>query len=310
MPYLTMKEKPDFLDFESDHNTILLDPPFYNVFYIILRTVFGVPGNRDGIIYDVQKEWKDGHKESMTYAVKLGGVWKERDQEMFEKFEQYIKNIQPITEDYFPFAFVPKTLLHEIYEYFKQKREADMLRNLLFAFVQPSEPDDMTSHVRTMLKKLSTSFHVQHHAIKTSNLKKFYDHAQGLGVNFVTPILYDDKDDLIQVFTGELYHPKSKESSAYFFEVVERKPNPEMRREATENREKFFRDKTFLSLYGAKEEEYRKNSYNLAPIEPFIDFELYEQLYHYVGKMKHWEITEHHVIRAEEMMREYASRKT
>ena len=60
--------------------------------------------------------------------------------------------------------------------------------------------------------------------------------------------------------------------SGMFFEFLQRNPNAEMMRKIEErNRESWFRDKTFLGLYGEKEKEYRSGKGT-----PFIDFELFQ----------------------------------
>lgn len=282
-----MDTKPYFANFEHDHSTLHVDSMLYNVFYLLLRIHLCVPGNRDGIVYDVQMKWRDDHTESMTYAANLGGAWTETDEKWFQDFEG-VAGIY--------YALTP-LFLEKFHEYLKQKREADMLRNMMIAVVQPSEPSDMASHVRQTLDEHSTCAHVQHIAFKTPDIRGFYEHAVARGAQFVTPLLYDEKNDLIQVFAGELYHPWSKKPSALFPEFVERRPNPELREEGINNREIFFRDGTFLSLYGYKQAEYESGN-----IVPYFLPELFCELHALVGHKKWWDITEDDVATAEKLM--------
>lgn len=284
----TLRVQPPFGNFEWDHGTTIMDSALYPVFYFFLRIILCVPADRTGIVYDVQTNWRDGHTESMTYAAKLGGVWTDKDEEQFKALKRLVG------------SNIDTTFLYELgrfYEYFKQKREADLLRNTLLAAVQPSEPSDMASHVRQMLTQHSACAHVQHLAFKTPDLRGFYDHAMARGVQFVTPILYDDKNDLAQIFTGEFFHPWIETPSAFFFEFVERHPNADLVKEGTENREVFFRDKTFLSLYGYKQAEYESGN-----IVPIFSFPLFRELHALVGHKKFWEITENDVLAAEKLM--------
>lgn len=276
-----------FGNFEWDHGTALMDSMLYPVFYLFVRVVLAVPADRTGIVYDVQTKWRDDHTESMTYAMKLGGVWTDKDEEQFQALERLLGADADTLCGFW----------ENFYQYFKQKREADLLRNTLLAAVQPSEPSDMASHVREMLRQHSACVHVQHLAFKTPDLRGFYDHAIARGVQFVTPILYDSKNDLAQVFSGEFFHPWIETPSAFFFEFVERQPNADLVKEGTENREVFFRDKTFLSLYGYKQIEYESGN-----VVPFILPELFRELYALVGHKKFWEITEDDVAVAEKLM--------
>jgi len=282
-----MNTKPYFANFEHDHATIHVDPILYNVFYLLLRTLLCVPRDRSGIVYDVEMSWRDDHKESMTYAANLGGAWTKKDEEQFNALRELLGADTSTLRCFW----------EKFYEYFKQKREADMLRNMMVAIVQPSEPADMFSHVRQILDEHSTCAHVQHLALKTPDIRGFHNHAVARGAQFVTPLLYDEKNDLVQVFGGELYHPRSETASGLFLEFVERRPNPELREEGTRNRELFFRDKTFLSLYGYKQAEYESKK-----IVPFILPELFRELYTVVGSKKFWDITEDDVAVAEKLM--------
>lgn len=178
------------------------------------------------------------------------------------------------------------------------------LQNTLIAVVQPSEPATQPSHVREMLNKHHASAHWQHIALRTSDLLAFHKHASELGVNFITPILKDDDDDLIQVFSGEWYLPGAK-PSGLFFEYVQREPTRSLIKRLEEhNRESFFRDKTFLGLYGEKEREYQSGK-----VTPFIDHALFEELMAGLKGKHVWEITESDLAAAARIMRAYAKAK-
>ena len=175
------------------------------------------------------------------------------------------------------------------------------LDNTMIAVVQPSEPKQMQSHVREMLDQHRAAAHWQHIALRTPDLLAFHKHAEALGVNFITPVLRDESDDVIQVFTGEWFHPGSP-ASGMFFEFLQRNPTAELLQKlADRNRESWFNDKTFLGLYGEKETEYRSGQ-----VKPFIDPELFEKLQMLVRGKKVWEITESVVATAEKTMRDYA----
>ena len=121
----------------------------------------------------------------------------------------------------------------------------------------------------------------------------------------ITPILKDDEDDLIQVFSGEWYYPGIR-SSGMFFEFVQRKPSQESLSALQEaNRELWFRDKTFLGLYGEKEQEYQSGN-----VVPFLDFALFEKIEAEIKDLKVWQITQAHLDRCESIMLEYAKNKT
>ena len=174
------------------------------------------------------------------------------------------------------------------------------LQNTIIALVQPSEPETQPSHVREMLKGHSASAHWQHIALRTSDLLSFHTYALEHGVNFITPILKDEYEDVIQVFSGEWYLPNDK-PSGMFFEFVQRNPTPELLKKIEEhNRESWFRDKTFLGLYGEKEKEYQGGK-----ITPFIDHELTNKLLAKYGSKHVWEISEEDITSAEKMMVEY-----
>ncbi len=178
------------------------------------------------------------------------------------------------------------------------------LENTMIAVVQPSEPQSMSSHVRDMLGQHSAAAHWQHIALRTPDLLAFHKHAEERGVNFITPVLRDESDDVIQVFTGEWFFPGSG-PSAMFFEFLQRNPSDELiQKLADRNRESWFNDKTFLGLYGEKESEYQKKD-----VTPFLDHKLFNQLAELVTGKKLWEITEKDVETAENVMKEYALSK-
>jgi hypothetical protein len=178
------------------------------------------------------------------------------------------------------------------------------LDNTMIAVVQPTEPANRSSHVREMLEGHRAAAHWQHIALRTTDLLKFHHYAEERGVNFITPVLRDESDDVIQVFSGEWYVPGTP-PSGMFFEFLSRNPSEELLKKMAEhNRESWFNDKTFLGLYGEKEAEYQKNS-----VTPFLDNDLFEELYKIVGAKNMWEISESDVSRAEETMIAYARKK-
>lgn len=171
------------------------------------------------------------------------------------------------------------------------------LQNTIFAVVQPSEPKTQSSHVREMLDGHEQSAHWQHVALRTTDLLAFHKFASERGVQFITPILKDDEEDLIQVFSGEWYLPGLK-ASGLFFEFLQRKPSDaHMQTVQAMNRESWFRDKTFLGLYGEKEQEYQSKK-----VTPFLKFDLMESLLKEFKSKQIWQITEADLSRAEEMM--------
>jgi hypothetical protein len=171
------------------------------------------------------------------------------------------------------------------------------LNNTIFAVVQPSEPKKQSSHVREMLDGHGQSAHWQHVALRTTDLLAFHKFATERGVQFITPILKDDEDDLIQVFSGEWYLPGLK-PSGMFFEFLQRKPSDEhMKVLQSQNRETWFRDKTFLGLYGEKEQEYQTGK-----VTPFLKFDLMEALLKEFKEKTIWQFTEAVLSKAEEIM--------
>ena len=182
--------------------------------------------------------------------------------------------------------------------------ERTELNNTIFAVVQPTEPANVSSHVREMLSTHRAAAHWQHVALRTPDLLAFHNHASERGINFITPILKDDGEDLIQVFSGEWYFPGIAPSGV-FFEFVQRDPSPDLLKKLEErNRESWFRDKTFLGLYGEKEREYQSGK-----VPPFIDAELFEKLYERLGHRKIWEIKEADLQWAEDAMMAHAKKR-
>ena len=171
------------------------------------------------------------------------------------------------------------------------------LNKTIVAVVQPSEPKTQSSHVREMLDGHESAAHWQHIALRTPDLLAFHKHALERGVQFITPILKDDEDDLIQVFSGEWFFPGSK-PSGMFFEFLQRKPSESsLQKLESQNREMWFRDKTFLGLYDEKEREYQSGK-----VTPFLKFELFEKIQKEIGAKKLWQITESDMSRIEDMM--------
>lgn len=179
----------------------------------------------------------------------------------------------------------------------------DSLNKTIIAVVQPSEPKTQSSHVREMLDSHSSAAMWQHVALRTPDLLAFHKHAVDRGVQFITPILQDEEEDLIQVFSGEWYFPGIK-SSGMFFEFLQRNPSEESVKEAqSRSRESWFRDKTFMGLYGEKENEYKTGK-----VTPFIDFTLFERIQKEIGSKKLWEITPKDLERIESLMLDFAKK--
>jgi len=250
-------KKSDFLNFQVDHMTLLVQEKMYNVAYVLFRVIFGVP--MADLLYEKRREWTPGQGErSMTFAVRIGQG---------------------------------------------QKDERAEFNNTVIAVVQPSEPKSQPSHVREMLDSHKAAAHWQHIALRTPDLLAFHSHALARGVRFITPILKDDGEDLIQVFSGEWYFPGST-PSGMFFEFLQRNPTADLLKKLEErNREVWFRDKTFLGLYGEKEKEYQSGN-----VTPFIDPELFQQLYAKLGEKKLWDISDSDLKWAEDTMIAYARR--
>jgi hypothetical protein len=174
----------------------------------------------------------------------------------------------------------------------------------IIAVVQPSEPASQPSHVREMLNSHNSAAMYQHIALRTNDLLAFHKFASERGVQFITPILKDEDEDIIQVFSGEWYFPGMRASSM-FFEFLQRKPSPEhLNALQSANKELWFRDETFLGLYGEKEREYQSGK-----ITPFLDFELFEKIENEIKGLKVWEITPDHIQRCEDMMIDFTKKK-
>ena len=173
----------------------------------------------------------------------------------------------------------------------------------VFALVQPSEPAHEPSHVREMLDGHNAAAHVQHVALRTPDLISFHQFALERGVQFVTPILKDESDNLIQVFSGELYFP-GIQASGMFFEFLQRNPtNAELDQIHKANNETWFRDKTFLGLYGEKEQEYQSGK-----VKPFFSEEQFTEISSYIGKKQVWQITEDDLSQIEKIMLKHGSK--
>lgn len=181
-----------------------------------------------------------------------------------------------------------------------QPKSGDPLSTII-AVVQPSEPKDEPSHVREMLG--TTAAHWQHIALRTPDLIAFHKHCLDHAVQFVTPILRDEHDDLIQVFSGEWFYPGSS-SSGMFFEFLQRDPSDDEVQEIQKaNKETWFRDKTFLGLYDEKEKEYQSGK-----VKPFLPEELFEQILAYIGEKQVWQITEDDLGNIQKMMQDFAKK--
>ena len=169
--------------------------------------------------------------------------------------------------------------------------------NTIFAIVQPSEPAHEPSHVRSMLDGHQQVAHWQHIALRTPDLISFHRHALERGVLFVTPILRDEHDNLIQVFSGEWYFPGSK-PSGLFFEFLQRDPSDGELAEIQKSNKQ-----TFLGLYGEKEREYQSGK-----VIPFVSEELFEALSKNIGDKQVWAITETDLVELEKIMIEMTAK--
>lgn len=178
------------------------------------------------------------------------------------------------------------------------------LQSTMIAVVQPSEPANISSHVREMLTGHNAAAHWQHIALRTPDLLAFHAHAEAHGVNFITPVLRDESEDVIQVFSGEWFFPGAA-PSGMFFEFLQRNPSEALLQKMAErNRESWFNDKTFLGLYGEKEREYQSGR-----VVPFLDEALFARLSEVVSAKKVWEITETDIERCVRIMKEYAAKR-
>jgi len=183
------------------------------------------------------------------------------------------------------------------------ERDAKVPNQAIIAVVQPTEPETQSSHVRTMLKNRGGGCHWQHIALRTPDLLGFHKFCLERGVNFITPVLKDAEDDLIQVFSGEWMTPGGR-PTATFFEFVQRDPSPELLKqlETASNREAWFRDKTFLGLYGEKENEYKRGK-----ATPFIPDELSSKIAARLRDVELWDIGDDLLDKVEADMLEHAA---
>lgn len=173
----------------------------------------------------------------------------------------------------------------------------------VIAVVQPSEPKNQPSHVREMLDGHESAAHWQHIALRTPDLISFHKHALERGVQFVTPILKDEEENLIQVFSGEWYFPGTK-ASGMFFEFLQRDPSSdEVATIQKANKQTWFRDETFLGLYGEKEREYQSGK-----VLPFVSDELFNAIYDRLKSKQVWQITEKDLSEVETMMIEMTAK--
>ncbi|MDR3607427.1 MAG: hypothetical protein P4M08_08605 [Oligoflexia bacterium] len=180
--------------------------------------------------------------------------------------------------------------------------EGDPLKTII-AVVQPSEPKNEPSHVRDMLDGHDSAAHWQHIALRTPDLIAFHKHALERGVQFVTPILKDEHENLIQVFSGEWFLPGGK-STGLFFEFLQRQPSESALAEIQRrNKQSWFRDETFLGLYGEKEREYRSGK-----VMPFLSDELFEAITRMIGGKQVWEITDADLEAVEQVMLQHGAR--
>jgi hypothetical protein len=174
----------------------------------------------------------------------------------------------------------------------------------VIAVVQPSEADNEPSHVREMLDGHESAAHWQHIALRTPDLISFHKHCLDRGVNFVTPILKDEHDNLIQVFSGEWFFPGSK-PSGMFFEFLQRDPSSEeVARIQRETQQTWFRDETFLGLYGEKEREYQSGK-----VLPFLPEDLFEAISKKIGAKQVWQISEDDLAQIEGLMLDYGKKR-
>ncbi len=184
------------------------------------------------------------------------------------------------------------------------EKDARVPAQAIFAVVQPTEPKTRSSHVRAMLKNRGGSCHWQHVALRTPDLLGFHKFCVERGVNFITPILKDADEDLIQVFSGEWTVPGAAKPSATFFEFVQRDPSAELLKqlETASNRQAWFRDKTFLGLYGEKENEYKRGR-----AVPFIDDALARRIASRLKGREVFEIEDSQLEQVEADMLDYAA---
>lgn len=194
---------------------------------------------------------------------------------------------------------VSMTFANRIGEWQAQARDP---LNTIIAVVQPSEAADQPSHVRQMLDGHEQVAHWQHIALRTPDLISFYDHALKRGVQFVTPILKDEEENLIQVFSGEWFLPGGK-ASGLFFEFLQRDPSDsELAKIQKANKQSWFRDETFLGLYGEKEKEYQSGK-----VRPFLPDDLFYAISAKLEGKQVWEITENDLKEVDALMLKMAA---
>ncbi|MBC7386867.1 MAG: hypothetical protein H7301_11990 [Cryobacterium sp.] len=170
----------------------------------------------------------------------------------------------------------------------------------IIAVVQPSEPKDEPSHVRQMLDSHNQAAHWQHIALRTPDLLAFHKHAAERSVQFVTPILKDEHENLIQVFSGEWYFPGIR-SSGLFFEFLQRDPSDDAVAEVQKaNKQTWFRDETFMGLYFEKEREYQSGK-----VVPFLPEKLFGMITNFIGTKQVWDLTESDLGKIEQMMLDF-----
>ena len=250
-----MRNRPDFLNFNVDHMTLLLHPQMYRIAYVAFRIIFGC--TPQDLLYEKRRAREDGEV-SMTYAQRLG-TWR-------------------------PPASEPLSTI--------------------VAVVQPSEPPQQPSHVRDMLGGPSRAAHWQHIALRTPDLMKFYTHAQQRGVQFITPILRDAEENLIQAFTGEWYLP-GLSAPGVFFEFLQREPSDAALAAVQQhNKQSWFRDETFLGLYNEKEREYRSGH-----IQRFFSDAVLAAITAALGGKQIWEISEADLLLIEAQMLELTAKQ-
>ncbi|MBI4423640.1 MAG: hypothetical protein HY554_07935 [Elusimicrobia bacterium] len=184
------------------------------------------------------------------------------------------------------------------------KEKGVRLARTMLAVVQPTEPRGQRSHVREMLRQHQAAAHLQHIALRTPDLFAFHEHARARGVNFITPILRERDEDLLQVFSGELYAPGGR-PTGLFFEFVQRAiTRRTLELLKRQDRQSFFKDRTFLGLYAEKEREYQSGF-----VTPLIDHELMRAIQESLSKLELWQIREPDVDRVERLMLDYAAAK-
>jgi hypothetical protein len=167
----------------------------------------------------------------------------------------------------------------------------------IFAIVQPTEPAAEPSHVREMLQGLERHAHLQHIALRTPDLISFHKHCVERGVQFVTPILKDDHENLIQVFSAEWFLPGGR-PSGLFFEFVQRDPSSDELAEIQKaNKQSWFRDETFLGLYDEKEREYQSGK-----VKSFVTEKAFNRISERLAGKQVFEITEDDLADVERIM--------